>query len=67
MNEFLQSKEWALVVNLIALLPYAARGVEDAVKLYQRTVAALRDGISDEEMTSLLKEREDLEREILAF
>ena len=34
MNEFLQSKEWALVVNLIALLPYAARGVEDAVKLY---------------------------------
>ena len=66
MSDFFDTKEWKLTINLLSLVPYVARGIPEAVALYEKTMQALKSGVTEDEMKAALDERDALIDKILA-
>jgi hypothetical protein len=56
----MDDKKWQIVVNLLALVPLVTKGVQEAMGLYERMLAGLKDGITDEEWADALSERDNV-------
>ena len=46
------SKKMAILIDLAMLWPYVQAGIKEAAEVYDKTVAGLRNGVSDEEMAA---------------
>ena len=55
-----------ILVNLAPLVPYVALGIKEALAVYNRIAAGLKDGVSDEEMASAVTEADAVLDRIIA-
>jgi len=58
MNMLNSDQKIDFMINLLPLIPPMIKGIQEAVDLYEKTVAALKNGVTVEEMNTALGERD---------
>lgn len=59
-------KKIEFIINLLPLIPLIAKGVSGAAATYDKMVKALKDGVTDDEMSAIIAERDAILDKLIA-